>query len=181
MNWSRLRAATIGSFAAAALAVPAGALLDRFAGVDVVLVLPHSEDAVAINRATFEAGESVAAIYGTPVGGDVEASAGKSASAGVGSGDAARAGGAAASRAAATPPRTRVLFPRAERLLVPPEDPALTLLKIDKQAGDNPLQAVTVAFFARQFALGAAAVGVLLAIIGRVRSRRARPATAASS
>ncbi len=153
MSPKLLRAACLTALGVAALAIPSGFLLDRFAGQDVVLVLPFGADAIEINRATFEPGEAVAAIYGTPVGGDVG-----------------RPG------STAKPPTTRVLFARADRVLRPVEDPSLTLLKVDKQAGDNPLQAVTVAYLAKMTAAGAAIVGVLLLLWWR---RAARPPVSA--
>ena len=153
MSPKLLRAGCLLALGVAVLAIPGGFLLDRVAGQDVVFVLPFAADAVEVNRATFEPGESVASIYGTPVGGDV----GQAASVG-------------------KPPTTRVLFAKAERLIRPVEDPSLTLLKVDKQAGDNPLQAVTVAYLAKMTAAGAAIVGVLLLLWWR---RASRPSAAA--
>ncbi len=43
----------------------------------------------------------------------------------------------------------RVVFPNKAKLIVPEEDPSLTLLVVDKQAGDNPLQAKTVWYVVR--------------------------------
>ena len=51
----------------------------------------------------------------------------------------------------------RVIMPRADRLLRPHEDPALLLLAVDKQKGENPLQAQTVWLFTK-FAIAAFAV-----------------------
>lgn len=56
----------------------------------------------------------------------------------------------------------RVVFPRADRILVPSEDPTLTLYKIDKRLGENPLQAQTLWFFAKWIALA----GATLALAG---------------
>jgi hypothetical protein len=146
----RLGVAALG---AALLAIPAGYVLDRAAGVDVVLILPHPPEAVELNRSVRDAGDPVAEIYGTPVGGDAEA--------------------AAAPGRART---TRVLFPRAERTIRPVEEPGTTLLVLDKQAGDNPLQAVTVRYLARTVALGAAAVGAALLVLAALLGRRSSAA-----
>lgn len=142
----RLGAAALG---VALLAIPAGYALDAAAGVDVVLILPHPPEAVELNRSVREAGDPVAEIYGTPVGGDAEARS---------------APGAART--------TRVLFPREDRTIRPAEEPGLTLLKLDKQQGDNPLQAVTVRYLARTIALGAAATGAALLVLAALLGRR---------
>ena len=55
----------------------------------------------------------------------------------------------------------RVIFPKASRILIPPEDTRLTLLQVDKQAGENPLQAQTLWFFARWIGLAGAVVALL--------------------
>jgi hypothetical protein len=56
----------------------------------------------------------------------------------------------------------RVIMPPSARLLRPPEDPSLLLLAVDKEAGENPLQARTVWFFL-QFA---APTMLVLGVIG---------------
>ena len=57
---------------------------------------------------------------------------------------------------------TRVLFPDGEAIIRPQEDPDLTLLAVDKQAGDNPLQVKTVWFFAWRALIGFGLAGALL-------------------
>jgi hypothetical protein len=52
---------------------------------------------------------------------------------------------------------TRVIMPDKEKLLRPEEDPALLLFRVDKQLGENPLQARTLWFFAK-FAIPALAL-----------------------
>lgn len=131
----------------AAAAIPVGAALDRVAGRDVVLVLPFPPEVVELNRATREPGDSVAGLYGTPVGGDLPGAAG--------------------------PRVTRVLFPREDRVFRPEEDPTLLVMRLDKQAGDNPLQAMTVAYAARTTALVAAVGGALFLVVGTLLRRRA--------
>jgi len=53
----------------------------------------------------------------------------------------------------------RVLFAEPARLIVPEEDPSLTLYAVDKQKGENPLQ-VQTAWFAVKIAM--AVSGILL-------------------
>ncbi|MEE8525144.1 MAG: hypothetical protein V3T72_14500 [Thermoanaerobaculia bacterium] len=48
----------------------------------------------------------------------------------------------------------RVILPSKERLIQPPEEPALLLLPVDKHQGENPLQAQTVWFLTRYLAGG---------------------------
>ena len=43
----------------------------------------------------------------------------------------------------------RVILPSAASIVRPAEDPSLVLLKVDKQKGENPLQAQTVWLFAK--------------------------------
>ncbi len=62
----------------------------------------------------------------------------------------------------------RVIFPDADRLIRPEEDPGLLLLEVDKQKGENPLQARTLWFFGK-FAVPAL---VLLGLIGFVLPKR---------
>lgn len=62
----------------------------------------------------------------------------------------------------------RVIAPDSERILRPREDPALVLLRVDKQVGENPLQARTVWLFAKAAALGLGLLGI--AALGFPRS-----------
>ncbi len=76
---------------------------------------------------------------------------------------------------------TKVLFVPADRFVHPKELPTLTLLPIDKQKGENPLQVKTVYFFASRMAAGAAAVGALFALAGfLLRKKKAPPAPPAA-
>jgi hypothetical protein len=71
---------------------------------------------------------------------------------------------------------TKVLFVPAERFVRPKELPTLTLLPIDKQKGENPLQVKTVYFFASRTAAGAAVVGALFILTGFLsRKKKAAP------
>ena len=54
----------------------------------------------------------------------------------------------------------RVIAPDADRIVRPDEDPATVLLTVDKQRGENPLQARTVWLFAKAAALGLGLLGV---------------------
>ena len=61
----------------------------------------------------------------------------------------------------------RVIAPAADRLVRPREDPALVLLQVDKQLGENPLQAKTVWLFAKAGALGFALLGLVALALPR--------------
>ena len=54
----------------------------------------------------------------------------------------------------------RVIAPDADHLLRPGEDPSAVLLTVNKQHGENPLQARTVWLFAKAGALGLALFGL---------------------
>jgi len=54
----------------------------------------------------------------------------------------------------------RVIAPDPDRIVRPDEDPAIVLLTVDKQRGENPLQARTVWLFAKAAALGLGLLGV---------------------
>ncbi len=72
---------------------------------------------------------------------------------------------------------TKVLFVPAEKFVRPKELPTLTLLPIDKQKGENPLQVKTVYFFASKTTGGAAAFGALFALAALfTRKKKAPPA-----
>lgn len=70
MNPSRLsmrtRVAALLVFAAVAIA-PSAILLDRVFGRDVLLISPHDEATVSLNRSLHAEGDSVAEIYGNPL------------------------------------------------------------------------------------------------------------------
>lgn len=73
----------------------------------------------------------------------------------------------------------RVLFVSPDRIIHPAEDPALALLPVDKQAGENPLQVQTAWFFAWRAAAGFAAAAVAaFAVSLWLRRRRAAAASA---
>jgi len=52
-----------------------------------------------------------------------------------------------------------ILFAEERRIIVPAEDPSLTLYTVDKSKGENPLQVQTVAFLSKFALIGS---GVLL-------------------
>lgn len=56
---------------------------------------------------------------------------------------------------------TAVVFVPQERFLHPQELPTLTLLPVDKQKGQNPLQVKTVYFFASRSVAGFAVAGIV--------------------
>jgi hypothetical protein len=69
----------------------------------------------------------------------------------------------------------RVVFVDSERILVPKENPRLTLLLIDKQQGENPLQVKTLYFVAWRASAGlalAALLGLGLYLLLAHRKRR---------
>ena len=69
----------------------------------------------------------------------------------------------------------RVVLPEETKLLNPVENPKLTLMLIDKQHGDNPLQVKTVWFIAKRAAAAALILGHILlftSIALRIRNRR---------
>lgn len=72
---------------------------------------------------------------------------------------------------------TKVVFVPKEKFVHPVELPSLTLLPVDKQRGENPLQLKTVYFFQVKTAEGAGLVGALL-LIGWLIVRR-KPASPA--
>lgn len=77
----------------------------------------------------------------------------------------------------------RVVFVDPDRVLVPKEDRSLRLLLIDKQHGENPLQAKTLYFVAWRISVGlaiAAALGFGLLLLISRRRRGANVAQAAS-
>ena len=69
----------------------------------------------------------------------------------------------------------RFLFVPPEKYVYPVEIPELRLLPVDKQEGDDPLQAKTVYFFAPWLLGGAGAVGVALLIPWFVRRKPLTP------
>jgi hypothetical protein len=73
--------------------------------------------------------------------------------------------------------KVRVLFTDPARIVIPEQDPSLTLYKVNKQGGENPLQAQSVAFLAKWIALGGFAAAMAGLVLGAVARRKdARPA-----
>jgi hypothetical protein len=54
---------------------------------------------------------------------------------------------------------TRIVMPAGDRLIRPDEDPELLLFRVDKIAGENPLQTKTVWYLARFMIAGLAIAG----------------------
>jgi hypothetical protein len=67
-----------------------------------------------------------------------------------------------------------------EKFVHPEELPSLTLLPVDKQKGENPLQVKTVYFFAHRMMIGGVAAFAILLILWIIpnwkRSKSAAPA-----
>ena len=61
----------------------------------------------------------------------------------------------------------RVILPSRDRLIQPPEEPALLLLPVDKRRGENPLQVQTVWFLTRHVAGGLILLGILGFVLPR--------------
>jgi len=68
-----------------------------------------------------------------------------------------------------------VLVPK-EKFLHPDELPSLTLLPVDKNKGENPLQAKTLFFFAPRLMLGFAGGGFAICILWIILQRKAKAA-----
>lgn len=65
-----------------------------------------------------------------------------------------------------------VVFVDASKIIHPLEKPELALLKVDKEAGDNPLQLGTVRFLTRAVSFGAFATAAGFAVLLLVLRRR---------
>ena len=65
-----------------------------------------------------------------------------------------------------------VVFVPKERFLHPEEMPEMTLLPIDKDKGENPLQLQTIYFFAKWTVTGAGAAAISLMVLWLLLSRR---------
>ena len=72
----------------------------------------------------------------------------------------------------------RVILPSGERLIRPEEDPSIILLKVNKQAGENPLQASTVWFFAKYLAPALTLLGLIGFVFPRSSPARKQADTA---
>src|SRR5688572_23519116 len=70
----------------------------------------------------------------------------------------------------------RILFLDKSRIIVPPEDPTLTLYTVDKSKGENPLQEQTVRYGAKFVGAG----GAILLLAGVLHFVWKRRATSAS-
>ena len=73
-----------------------------------------------------------------------------------------------------------MLFVPQDKFVHPEELPTLTLLPVDKQKGENPLQLKTVYFFAQKTLIGSAAAGVVLLLLWIFLGRKSRPAPPAA-
>jgi hypothetical protein len=71
---------------------------------------------------------------------------------------------------------TKVVFWPADKFIHPKQLPGLTILPVYKEKGENPLQVKTVFFFASRSALGAAVVGIVLALVSVVTRKKQSPA-----
>ncbi len=70
----------------------------------------------------------------------------------------------------------RVVFVAKGKFLHPKHLPSLTLLPVDKEKGENPLQEKTLYFFAKWIVRGAGAVGIALFAIWCLALRLSKPA-----
>lgn len=134
----------------AALTYPIAAILASGA-VDAYLIAAKDQSLVDVERAIFE----------PPKGASKESKAYRDAVMGI--------------YGSVTDEPTRVIFVPTERFFHPPELPTLTLLRIDKQKGENPWQVKTVYFFAPRAAAGSGAVGALLLLGGLLLKKKKAP------
>lgn len=72
---------------------------------------------------------------------------------------------------------TQVVLVQKEKFLHPQELPSLTLLPVDKEKNENPLQLKTVHFFAPRFTLGFSVAGAVLLAVWLLLRRRKATAT----
>ena len=70
--------------------------------------------------------------------------------------------------------KVRVVFADDSRIIHPKEDASLALYTVDKQAGENPLQAKTLWFFAKYLVIAGLAAALLLRLLHFLLMRRAR-------
>ena len=66
----------------------------------------------------------------------------------------------------------KLVFADEDKLIRPIEDPSLVLMPVDKQQGENPLQAKTVWFIAHRAAVGFGALAIAALLGGFLFSRR---------
>ena len=72
---------------------------------------------------------------------------------------------------------TKVVFVPKEKFIRPEELPSLTLLPVEKEKGENPLQVKTVYFFAQKAVMGFAVAAVVLLLVWvLVRRKKTNPA-----
>ncbi len=74
---------------------------------------------------------------------------------------------------------TALVFVPAEKYVRPSELPEITILPIDKEKGENPMQVKTLWFFAKYLAGGAALTGVALLGLSTLFAKKKSPAPAA--
>jgi hypothetical protein len=72
----------------------------------------------------------------------------------------------------------RLVFVSQNRYVHPVELPSLTLLPVNKQKGENPLQVKTLYFFARYIVLTSAPVSVVMLAVWALLFRKAAPSAA---
>jgi hypothetical protein len=75
---------------------------------------------------------------------------------------------------------TPVLFVSKEKLLHPKEAPALTLLPVNKEEGENPLQVKSLYFFAKYVVTGSSVTFAILLLVHVFLARRAPKAPPAT-
>jgi hypothetical protein len=148
-----MKIAWIGSFVCAALTFPTARALESMS-VEVWEIAPHHRDTVTAYRLLFlmdapdknapDYPQKVMEIYGIPAN--------------------------APNRYLFVPAEN--FFHPPERLFHPEELPSLTLMRVDRQKSQDPLQVKTVYFFARWVAGGAGVVGVFLGSVWYYRRRR---------
>ena len=143
-----LKIGWIAAFAVAVASYPLAALLSS-SSTEVLLVAPHSPEGVTLNRDLWELD------HPGPATGE-EAT------------EVIRLYGNSGNDP------VEVVFVDEHRFLHPEELPSLTLLPVDKQKGENPLQVQTLYFFAQIFLIGGSTAGVVLLALSFWLRRKGR-------
>lgn len=149
-----LKVGWMGAVAVALLAFPAAAILASTA-TEAVMIQPHDPSVVEVNRGMWQLDPP------DPKAPDFE----KQVIAIYGNGST----------------RVKAVFVPKSRFIHPEELQGLVLLTVDKQKGENPLQAQTVWFVATWLLIGSAWAGVLLCGLWQFLRVRQRAATEKAS
>jgi hypothetical protein len=152
----------VGAILTGLVIVPIVASVIKSGAVDVYLLTPHAPDVVTVNRelwdfdtpdpkTTKDYDRKLMEIYGLPN---------------------------ESKDSLVLIDKSKLVYPAGKNKDGTEKRPDLVFLPVDKQKGENPLQAKSVDFFARLIRIGAVILGgVLLALWYLLKLRRPRPAT----